>query len=75
MLTAYTTAMHAFSGLLPCPRRIRNAAKQAAYQFSANLPAHEEQQAAIIANAPVPPPCFPARSLVLFFYEAVSAFL
>ena len=36
--------MHVSFGLLPGPRQVRTAGKQAAYQFSARLLAHEEQQ-------------------------------
>lgn len=36
-------AMNTAIGLLPCPWLVRTAGKQAAYQFSARLPAHEEQ--------------------------------
>ena len=36
-------SMHRSIGLLPCPRHVRTVGKQAAYQFSARLPAHEEQ--------------------------------
>ena len=37
-------AMNTLFGLLPCPRHVRTVGKQAAYQFSARLLAHEEQQ-------------------------------